>query len=69
LDLQFYPAWKSGGGRLKRLLKNSEKQIPSGLKSARDDKYKGLIGTTKQAAEKGTNVVISLIWSNEESMS
>jgi len=30
-----------------RLLKNSEKQVPGGLKSARDAKFKGLIGTTK----------------------
>jgi hypothetical protein len=34
------------------LLKNSEKQIPRGLKPARNDKNKTLAGTTEQAAEK-----------------
>ena len=33
--------------RLGRLLKKCEKQIPRGLKPARDDKNKGLIGTTE----------------------
>ncbi len=33
--------------RLKRLREESKKQIPRGLKSARDDKNKGLLGTTK----------------------
>ncbi len=33
--------------RLTRLLKKSEPQIPRGLKPARDDKNKQLIGTTE----------------------
>ena len=32
---------------LKRLLKKSERQVPSGMKSARNIKNKGLIGTTE----------------------
>jgi hypothetical protein len=35
--------------RLKKLLKKSEKQIPRGLKPARDDKNKGLNGAPKGA--------------------
>jgi hypothetical protein len=36
-----------GGARLNGLLKKSEQQIPRGLKAARDDKNKRLIGTTE----------------------
>jgi len=39
-----------------------------GLKPARNYKNKGLIGTTEQAAEKGTNLVISAISTNEDSI-
>src|ERR1039458_6324934 len=35
------------GARLNRLLKKSEKQIPRGLKPARDDKNKRLSGTAE----------------------
>jgi len=38
---------KSLPQRLKRLLKNSEKQIPHRLKPIRNDKNKGLNGTTE----------------------
>jgi hypothetical protein len=34
------------------MLKNPGKQVPGGLKPARDDKSKGLVGTTKAVAEK-----------------
>ena len=37
----------SGAARLKRLLKKSERQVPRGLKSARNIKNKGLIGTLR----------------------
>ena len=36
--------------RLKRLLKKSEKQIPRGLESVRDDKNKGLYAALKRCS-------------------
>jgi hypothetical protein len=45
----------SSSARLKRLLKKSGKQIPRGLKPARDDKNKELIGAPKVAPLQNTN--------------
>jgi hypothetical protein len=39
--------WRVGAARLNRLRKKSEKDAPSGLKSARRIKNKLLIGTTE----------------------
>jgi hypothetical protein len=46
VDKRCQPHWP------KRLLKKAEKQIPRGLKPARNDKNKGLCGTSKVLAEK-----------------
>jgi len=43
----WWARWKGLSQRLCRLLKKSEQQIPRGLKAARDDKNRRLIGTTE----------------------